>query len=322
MALGNPSTFRFCLDSRPFSNHDSVMEQHPFGNTGTSISPLGIGCTDNAEVIHLLLDAGCNLVDTAQCYGPHEAFLGERFHHRRDEFFLQSKCGHHEVLPDGSLRSLRISMADIDAALQKLRTDHLDAMLLHSYDLDALRQGEAIEVLQAAKAAGKIRFAGYSGDNDRALFAARHGAFDLIETSISIADQSQIDSLLPICREKGIGVVAKRPVANAAWRGFDDLHNVAAKATVYTQRLAAMRLDLPALGFADDNAGWSELALRFNLSLDGLHSSIIGTRNPAHARANLAVAAKGPLSATVLQQVREAFRRAETASGSPWPGEN
>lgn len=298
------------------------MNKIPFGDTGSLISPLGIGCTDNIEVMHLLLDAGCNLVDTAQCYGPHESFLGEYFHHRRDQFFLQSKCGHHEVLPDGSMRSLRISMADIDAALQKLRTDHLDAMLLHSYDLDALQRGEAIEVLLAAKAAGKIRFTGYSGDNERALFAARHGAFDLIETSISIADLSQIDSLLPLCRENGIAVVAKRPVANAAWRGFDDLSRVAAKASVYTRRLAAMRLDLPALGFADDNAGWSELALRFNLSLDGLHSSIIGTRNPAHARANLAAVAKGPLPAGVLQQVRTAFKQAKAASGTVWLGEN
>ncbi|MCC5851004.1 MAG: aldo/keto reductase [Verrucomicrobia bacterium] len=298
------------------------MKKHPFGNTDIQISPLGIGCTDNVEVIELLLDAGCNLLDTAQCYGAHEAFLGEHFRHRRDEFFLQSKCGHHEVLPDGSMRSLKITMADIDAALRKLRTDHLDAMLLHSYDLDALQRGDAIEVLQAAKAAGKIRFAGYSGDNERALFAARHGAFDVIETSISIADQTQIDTLLPLCREKGIGVVAKRPVANAAWRGFEDLKQVAAKASVYTQRLAEMNLYLPAFGFTDDNAGWSELALRFNLSLDGLHSSIIGTKNPAHARANLAVVEKGPLPPEVLQQIRDAFHRAEAASGRVWLGEN
>jgi aryl-alcohol dehydrogenase-like predicted oxidoreductase len=299
-----------------------MPKQQPFGKTGVRISPLGIGCTDNAEVIGLLLDAGCNLVDTAQCYGPHEAFLGEHFRHRRGEFFLQSKCGHHEVLPDGSMRSLRISMADIDAALRKLRTDHLDAMLLHSYDLDALQRGDAIEVLLAAKAAGKIRFAGYSGDNERALFAARHGAFDLIETSISLADQSQIDGLLPLCREKGIGVIAKRPVANAAWRGFADLKDVAAKASVYTQRLAAMGLDLPELGFADDATGWSELALRFNLSLDGLHGSIIGTKNPAHARANLAIVEQGPLPPEVLAKVRQAFHQAETASGIAWLGEN
>jgi aryl-alcohol dehydrogenase-like predicted oxidoreductase len=171
-------------------------------------------------------------------------------------------------------------------------------------------------------AAGKIRFGGYSGDNERALFAARHGAFDLIETSISLADQGQIDRLLPVCREKGIGVVAKRPVANAAWRGFADLKDVAAKASVYTRRLAAMDLDLPALGFAADNAGWSELALRFNLSLGGLHVSIIGTKNPAHARANLAVVEKGPLPPAVLARVRDAFRKAEAASGGVWLGEN
>ena len=213
-------------------------------------------------------------------------------------------------------------MTNIDAALRKLHTDYLDAMLLHSYDLEALQRGDAIEVLQAAKTAGKIRSAGYSGDNDRALFAAHHGAFDVIETSISLADQTQIDSLLPLCREKGIGVIAKRPVANAAWRGLKDLNNPAEKASVYTQRLAAMKLDLPSMGFLNDNSGWTELALRFNLGLDGLHSSIIGTKNTQHARANLAVVEKGPLPPEVQKQIREAFRHAEVDSGSAWPGEN
>ncbi len=98
---------------------------------------------------------------------------------------------------------------------------------------DALRNGDAIEVLLAAKAAGKIRFVGYSGDNERALFAAHHGAFDLIEMSISI-----------------------------------------------------------------------------------------GTKNPAHARANLSAMAKGPLAPEVMQQIRSAFQRAAFASGIAWLGEN
>lgn len=299
-----------------------VIKTTAFGKTGMSISPLGIGCTDNLEVINLLLDAGCNLVDTAQCYGGHEKFLGENIAHRRSEFILQTKCGHHRVLPDGTMRSREISMDDIDQALHSLRTDYIDIMLLHSYDLDALQRGAAIEVLLAARQAGKIRFAGYSGDNERALYAAGHGAFDIIETSISIADQRQIHTLLPLCRERGIGVVAKRPVANAAWRGFAEIESVAEKAATYTRRLTAMNVDLPSIGFSADNSGWAELALRFNLGIEGLHCSIIGTKNPVHARGNLTAVAKGPLPQEVQHTLMNAFSRAEKESGSLWNGEN
>lgn len=298
------------------------MTPRTFGQTGYAVTPLGIGCTDSVEVINTLLDAGANLVDTAQCYGSHEEFLGTHFRARRADFFLQSKCGHHDVLPDGSLRSRRIRMADIDQALHRLQTDYLDAMLLHSYDLDALRDGEAISVLEAAKREGKIRFIGYSGDNERALYAARHPAFDLLETSLNLADQRQIETLLPLCAERGLAVVAKRPVANAAWRALDGDGPFAAKATVYTRRLAAMNLSLTDLGFSETPDGWTELALRFVLSIPGLHCAIIGTRNPDHARKNIQLAAQGPLPEETMSKLRQTFQEAERTSGTVWPGEN
>lgn len=300
------------------------MKKEPFGKTGLWVAPVGIGCTDSLDVITHLLDAGANLVDTAQCYGEHESFLGKTIAHRRGEFILQTKCGHHEVLADGSMRSRAISMADIDQALLRLRTDHLDIMLLHSYDQDLLEQGEAVAVLQAAKEAGKIRFAGFSGDNDSAVVAAAMEHMDVLETSISIADQHNIESLLPVTLRMGRGVVAKRPVANAAWRflGHPAEKYANSGAAVYVERLKAMCIDLPFLGFPDTPEGWSELALRFNLGLPGLHVSIISTKSVPHAKANLESVVKGPLNAEIMAALRDAFQMASAAAGKPWLGEN
>lgn len=297
------------------------MQYRPFGATGLRVSPIGIGTTHNPEVLACLLDAGANLIDTAQCYEGHEAFLGATVSHRRDEFVLVSKCGHHNVLPDGSMRSREISMDDVDGALQRLHTDHLDVMLLHSYDRDLLERGDAVAVLLEARRAGKIRFAGYSGDNDTARLAATIDGLDVIELSVSIADQHGIDAVLPQCIASGSGTIAKRPVANAAWRWLGRPEAEIPPAVLpYVQRLAAMQID-PAIAAALPG-GWSELAVRFNVSVPGLGTSIIGTGSLENAGANVAYASRGPLPSGMFEDLRTKFLAARTRAGAEWLGLN
>jgi aryl-alcohol dehydrogenase-like predicted oxidoreductase len=83
-------------------------------------------------------------------------------------------------------------------------------------------------------------------------------------------------------------------------------------AKTYTERLAKMKLDPAALGVpGSPERAWPELALRFTLSQPGVHCAIIGTTNPDNARANIALAEKGPLPADAVRKIREAFHRAD-----------
>jgi aryl-alcohol dehydrogenase-like predicted oxidoreductase len=118
-----------------------------------------------------------------------------------------------------------------------------------------------------------------------------------------------------------VGVLAKRPVANAAWKDIEQQPGMyKSYAKTYTERLAKMRLDPAALGFRGTaERAWPELALRFTLSQGGVHCAIIGTTNPDNARANLEAAAKGPLPAEVVRKVREAFRAADPKG--QWEGQ-
>ncbi len=302
------------------------MKQLPFGETGLRIAPLGLGSLPVdlgpdrlSELYGRMLDAGCNLIDTAAIYdlGEHERFLGRFLKGRREQVLLVTKCGHHDLLEDGSLRSREISMQDIDDALQRLNTDYLDAMLLHSTDLEPLQSGRHLEVLQAAKAAGKLRFIGYSGDNERADWAVREGGIDLLECSFNLVDQLNLDQGIQALRERGGAVIAKKPIASAMWNFLGRADEVHPANRDYVKRFEQLPLQPEA--FACDSMG--ELALRFCIA--HVNCAIVSSRSEQRQDENLAAAEKGPLSESDCAELRDRFRQTEAASGSsPWLGCN
>jgi aryl-alcohol dehydrogenase-like predicted oxidoreductase len=295
-----------------------AMEKRTFGKTGESISVLGFGGapvgfleTERQAVSRLLnqlLDDGVNLIDTAASYQGSEEMIAHAIGHRRREFFLVSKCGGALDDIDAPAWTPSLIAQTVDRSLRRLRTERLDLMLLHTCSLEVLKQGEVVAALVAARDAGKIRFIGYSGDNEAVAYAAALSDIAVVQTSINLVDQVNIDGLLPLAREHNLGVMAKRPVANAAWKDLSEQQGLYRHyARDYTARLRAMRLDPAKWGVAS----WSELALRFTLSQPGVTTAIVGTTNPANARANAAAAAKGPLPPEVVDQIRRAFRTAD-----------
>ncbi len=310
---------------------ETILKRRPFGSTGLEVTPLGFGGAeigyleaDDDQVRGVLdraLDLGVNVIDTAACYRGSEAAIGRAVAERRDEFVLISKCGHGVEGDDRPTFSKSLIAGSIDRSLRRLQTEVIDVMLLHSCGLDRLEGGEPIEALLDAKRAGKVRFVGYSGDNEPAAWAADHAEFDVIETSINLADQANIDRVLPKCREAGKGVIVKRPVANACWRSRDEQRGVYKDyASEYARRFAAMGLDAGELGF--EAGDWPQIALRFALAQPGVDTLIVGTTNPDHLRQNVAFAAAGPLLDAAVARIREAFVTARDADpGGDWAGQ-
>jgi aryl-alcohol dehydrogenase-like predicted oxidoreductase len=303
------------------------MKLHPFGQTGLDVAPLGFGAapiglleTEQqrvSNILNQLLDVGVNLIDTAAAYAGSEEAIGKAVSHRRSEMVLVSKCGQaFDDLP-GEAWSAELVSATIDRALKRLQTDHLDVMLLHSCDLETLKKGEALQALVQAKVAGKIRHVGYSGDNETVSYAAGLPEIEVIETSINIVDHANIEGLLPIARKNNLGVIAKRPIANTAWKPIDQHQGMYRDyAKTYVERFAAMALSAKDLGFEESD--WPEIALRFTLSQPGVSTAIIGTTNPDNAMRNIKAADKGPLPAEVLEKIKAAFQAAQSAGGDKW----
>lgn len=293
------------------------MEKRRYGNTDMHVSVLGFGGAEigfrgasDEEVKRLLtsaLDLGLNLIDTAACYNTSEELIGRAVSHRRDDYYLFTKCGHASGLegPDWSPEMLAKS---IDRSLTRLRTDHVDVIHLHGCDETILRQGAVIEVLQKARDAGKTRYIGYSGDGKAALYAVESGAFDSLETSVSIADQEAIELTLPKAAERGMGVVVKRPIANAAW--LNETLPDGDYAKPYWDRLKVLDY-----GFLHEDKSESVAkALRFTLSVKGVHSAIVGTTKPDRYAQNAAQLENGLLSESEYEEIRgrwQAVRKAD-----------
>jgi aryl-alcohol dehydrogenase-like predicted oxidoreductase len=296
------------------------MERRKFGSTGLEVSVLGFGGSEIGfrevepetveNLLNSALDAGLNVIDTAECYEASEELIGRAVSHRRDDYHLFTKCGHPVVMGDGDWSPASL-LSTIERSLARLRTDHLDLIQLHSCDLDVLQRGEAIAALETARQKGYARFIGYSGDGPAARYAIDCGRFDTLQTSVSIADQEAIDLTLPRARERGMGVVVKRPLANAAW-----IHPELPESPYlhpYWHRLKELDYDFLR---GDSREAFSH-ALRFTVSCPGVHTAIVGTTNPDRYAENAALLEQGPL-AEEFGRIRERWR--EVADDS-WSGQ-
>lgn len=289
------------------------MEKRAYGKTDMQVSVLGFGGAEigfegatPAQVEKLLndaLDSGLNVIDTAECYANSEELIGQTVASRRDDYFLFTKCGHASGfdLPNWDPKLLELS---IDRSLRRLRTDYVDVIHLHTCSEETLRRGEAIEVLQRAKEKGKTRYIGYSGDHTDALYAVRTDAFDSLMTSVNVADQEAIELTLPEAAARGMGVIVKRPIANFAWRYDAKPDNAYHQA--YWQRL--QKLDYEALRSKDERSVGT--ALRFALAVPGVHTAIVGTKNPKRWRTNSALLDEGPLPEETYRSIRERWKEA------------
>ncbi|MEJ2211491.1 MAG: aldo/keto reductase [Anaerolineae bacterium] len=185
---------------------------------------------------------------------------------------------------------------------RRARTDYLDLVQLHSCSTAVLERGDVIQVLLEAKEAGKTRFIGYSGDNESALWAVEHDVFDTLETSFNLVDQQARQRLFSLAQGKGMGIIAKRPIANAAWGRATSPSSYAREYHRRAQIVADMG---PIPGAPADPI---LLALGFTLAHEAVDTAIVGTANPDHMRDNVRLVEEDlPLPGEVIDELERRF---------------
>jgi aryl-alcohol dehydrogenase-like predicted oxidoreductase len=291
------------------------MKQRPLGTTGLVVSAVGLGAgnlgdplipeRDVERLLHAAVDLGITLIDAARSYGLAEERIGRALGGRRDRVVLSTKVGY--GIPGFADWTGPCIAAGVDAALARFATDRIDVVHLHSCPREVLERGDVVEALLAAVAAGKVRVAAYSGENEALAWAAGCGAFGSLQASVNLCDQGALRGVLAGAAARGIGVLAKRPLANAPWRFAEE--PAAGDVAEYWRRFRALAL-------GDLGVSWPEAAVRFAAHAPGVASCLVGTARPAHLEEMVAMAARGPLPAAVLAAIEAAFTR----HGGGWPG--
>lgn len=195
------------------------MEYRILGKTGLRVSRMGFGgipiqkidAEGTRRVIHELMDAGVNYIDTARAYTVSEEYLGYALEGVRDRFVLASKT--YSRSKDGAA-------ADIETSLRNLRTDYIELYQIHNptaAELAIVQSEEgALAALREAKAAGKIGHIGLTLHSLELLEKALE--FDWVETLMFPYNivETQGEALIAKCAEKNIGFIAMKPLAGGA----------------------------------------------------------------------------------------------------------
>ncbi|MFB9689056.1 aldo/keto reductase [Amycolatopsis plumensis] len=309
------------------------MQYRTLGRTGVQVSTLALGAMnfgaigrttqdEATAIVDAALEAGINLVDTADMYGQGESevMVGKAIAGRRDDLVLATKA----TMPMGDERnhrgnSRRWLVRALEDSLRRLGVDHVDLYQLHRWD-PATSDEEALSALTDLQRAGKIRYFGSSTFPAyrivQAQWAAREhhlGRYVTEQPSYSILQRGIEAHVLPVTEEYGMGVLAWSPLASGWLSGA-----IRASQEISTSRAKVLPerfdLDVPAnrarldavekLAKLADAAGLTliQLALGFVTAHPGVTSALIGPRTVEHLRSQLE-AADTVLSADVLDEI-------------------
>ena len=293
------------------------MQRRQLGKSGVTVSAIGLGCMgmsqsygpgDEAEsiaTVHRALDIGVNFLDTAAAYGGgvNERLVGQAIRGRRDEVVLATKCG---IIrgPDGLPNALDGSPAHIkescDASLDRLQVDAIDLFYLHRVD-PRIPIEDSVGAMADLVRAGKVRHLGLSEASPATIRrAVRVHPIAALQSEYSLWWREPEATVLPVCRELGIGFVPFSPLG----RGF-----LSGRVTG-TDTLAAndMRRSLPR--FQGDN-------LERNMRLVARLEEIAANNHcPASELALAWLLAKGPDIVPIPGTKRRTYLESNAAAAS------
>jgi aryl-alcohol dehydrogenase-like predicted oxidoreductase len=257
----------------------TLTDRRPIANTGITVSPLGLGTVklgrdsgvkyphgftipndkDALALINLARELGINLIDTAPAYGNSEERLGTLLKDQRQDWVICSKVG--EEYENGQSHfdfSPEHTRFSIERSLQRLNTDFIDMVLVHSdgNDVDIIKRYGILDVLKEIKKEGKIRAFGMSTKTvEGGILAASQSDCVMATYNLQYQDEKAV---LDYCRDNNKAVLIKKALASGhiCLQGEDP---VAA-------------------------------SMRHIFAHAGTTSAIIGTINPEHLRANVATA--------------------------------
>jgi aryl-alcohol dehydrogenase-like predicted oxidoreductase len=314
------------------------MNSRQVGNTGISVSEIGMGTwelggeewgdiseDDAVEVLRYAFDRGITFFDTADVYGPgrSEQLLGRAFGGMDDQVVIASKCGY-QMGTDGWISRggpkipINLSREHIleacDDSLKRLERERIDFYQMHGPpDADAWE--EAFGAMDELKKAGKVAHYGValSGDMDVGVRVLNETGASTLMLTFNALEQSAAEAVLPLAKQKGVGVFARVPLASGFLTGTlsaetifpaNDKRRVLARDAYLAQLARADKLRFLADVKGVDSM--AEGALKFVLAHDAIPSVVAGMMRPLEVDQNLK-ASGDPLPSDVVSRVHALY---------------
>jgi diketogulonate reductase-like aldo/keto reductase len=228
------------------------------------------------QVVHAFLAGGGRLIDSSPMYGSSQAVIGHalaQLNHPRTVFAADKVW----------IASGARGPAQIEASRSLWGVPRFDLLQVHNL----LAWDKHLPTLQRMKAAGRLRYVGITTSegrrHDELIKIMETRPLDFVQLSYNVLDREVENRILPLARERRIGVIVNRPFRQGE----------------LTQALAGK----PLPGWAADIGctSWAQALLKFIVAEPGVSCAIPATSNPAHARENM-LAARGPLPDAALRR--------------------
>jgi aryl-alcohol dehydrogenase-like predicted oxidoreductase len=283
------------------------MEYRRLGRTGLKVSEVclgtmtfgmdgwGIDEEHSEQIIDLALEAGVNFIDTANSYAESrsETILGQALKGRRDKLILATKVFNPmgtDINDSGTSRAH--IMRAIEDSLKRLQTDYIDLYQIHHVDRETPTE-ERLRALDDLVHQGKVRYIGCSNEYAWRLCDAlwlsevkNLARYESLQSLYNLMTRDLDEEILPLCVEKGVGVIVWSPLAAGYLTGKYKPGEPPPSDTRFGKTNSSMRRYFPAqeaeiletLREVADSVGKSmaQTALRWTLEQEGITSVIVG----------------------------------------------
>jgi len=291
------------------------MKYNRLGRTGLRVSEVCMGTmtfggvTDQAEAQRMFdrcLDAGVNFFDTANVYtgGQSETILGRVMKEKREDLVIATKVFNAQGPgPNDMGLSRKHIIQACEASLRRLATDYIDLYQVHADDRETPLD-ETRRALDQLVRDGKVRYIGASNHvawrlSDALWTSETKGLarYECLQPLYNLIERGLDAELLPLCRDKGVGVITWSPLASGwltgKYRGevpadarLNEPGRAPMGATVDRERIMdAVISEAERLGVTS-----AQVALRWVMDQEGITSAIIGARNLEQLNDNLGAA--------------------------------
>ena len=289
------------------------MLKRVLGSTGLAVTVLGHGAmevrgprvwggrpitdTEASAILNAVLDSGINLIDTAYDYGMSEEYIGKCIGRRRGQYVLATKCGcslvdkgDHDDTPHVWTRANLIH--NIETSLKRMKTDYVDIWQLHNPTPDQVKGEDLLRVMEDVVRSGKARHLSISSTQPHITEFIGWKKFATFQIPYSALERVH-EQAITQAAASGAGVIVRGGVARGepgSGLGAEDRWRAWKTA----------KLD----ELLEPGETPTAFLLRFTISHPGMHTTIVGTKDPKHLAENVRAAQAGPLKPEVYAEAK------------------